>query len=72
MVAERIEFTTIPDSTPRASDSSETFTAVAGNPCLEEFEVIGAFAVVVPLRGEEYPALVDAWDNDDDAVYDQL
>ncbi len=28
--------------------------------------------VVNPLRGEEYPSLVAIWDNDDDAIYDQI
>ncbi len=27
---------------------------------------------VVPLEGERYPALVQVWDNDDDAIYDQV
>ena len=27
---------------------------------------------VIPLRGEEYPLLVDIWDNEDDAIYDTL
>ena len=27
---------------------------------------------VTPLRGEEYPTLVRVWDNDSDAVYDEL
>lgn len=27
---------------------------------------------VLPLRGEEYPLLVEIWDNEDDAIYDTL
>ena len=27
---------------------------------------------VIPLEGERYPALVSVWDNDDDAIYDQV
>jgi hypothetical protein len=27
---------------------------------------------VVPLEGDLYPALVRVWDNDDDAIYDQV
>ena len=27
---------------------------------------------VIPLRGEEYPLLVEIWDNEDDAIYDTL
>ena len=30
------------------------------------------FFVIAFLRGEDYPALVRVWDNDDDAVFDTL
>jgi hypothetical protein len=26
----------------------------------------------IPIRGEDYPVLAAIWDNDDDAVYDEL
>jgi hypothetical protein len=28
--------------------------------------------LVIPLRGEDYPALVRVWDNDVDAIYDSI
>jgi hypothetical protein len=30
------------------------------------------YFVVASLRGEDYPALVRVWDNDDDAVFDTM
>ncbi|MDZ4279133.1 MAG: hypothetical protein U1B78_08340 [Dehalococcoidia bacterium] len=30
----------------------------------------GTRPAVIPLRGEDYPALVRLWDNDVDAIYD--
>jgi hypothetical protein len=35
--------------------------------------VVGPLLVEAPfLRGEDYPALVRVWDNDDDAIFDTM
>jgi hypothetical protein len=35
--------------------------------------VVGSLPVEAPfLRGEDYPALVRVWDNDDDAIFDTM
>ena len=35
--------------------------------------VVGSLLVEAPfLRGEDYPALVRVWDNDDDAIFDTM
>ena len=35
--------------------------------------VVGYLPVEAPfLRGEDYPALVRVWDNDDDAIFDTM
>lgn len=41
-------------------------TSSAGNSALNTFDVRTS------LDGEAYPALVAVWDNDDDAVFDEL
>src|SRR5690606_28329799 len=32
----------------------------------------GAVKEAIPIRGEDYPVLAAIWDNDDDAIYDEI
>jgi len=54
------------------SSGAVVTVAKAGSEEVRVF-VIGSLPVEAPfLRGEDYPALVRIWDNDDDAIFDTM
>jgi hypothetical protein len=60
------------DATLAESSRAVVTVTAAGSDEVRDFVIAPLPAETPFLRGEDYPALVRVWDNDDDAVFDTM
>ncbi len=57
---------------PRDAALRESMTVSTQNAAGSFIAIFLSDDAIVPLRGEDYPILAEIWDNEEDAIYDEL